>query len=231
LRRLASPALANIGLQLAQALNVQGMVLVVGTVLGPLAVVVFSTLRTLTRLILHMVLAVSHAAEPELAEAYGTGDQHLLQSLFVNTLRAGFWLGLAAALGLALFGSLILELWTQGKVAMNSALFHWLLISGMASVVWYGALTLLKSANRHLRASFLYSLSAAAAVALAGALLMLTGRLSDAGVALLLMDAAMAAYTLRAACATIGIRVQACVARAINPFPILHLLVREVHVH
>ena len=100
LRRLFRPALANMAIPLAQALNIQGMVLVVGAVLGPLAVVVFSTLRTLTRLALQLVVAVSHAAEPELATAYGAGDRALMQFLFVHALRAGLWLALTAA-GLA----------------------------------------------------------------------------------------------------------------------------------
>src|SRR5690606_27902853 len=64
LRRLIKPAVGNMAIPLAQALNVQGMVLVVGAMLGPLAVVVFSTLRTLTRLALQLVLTVAHAAEP-----------------------------------------------------------------------------------------------------------------------------------------------------------------------
>ncbi len=132
LRALLRPALANTSLPLAQALNVQGMVLVVGATLGALAVVTFSTLRTLTRLALQLVLTVSNAAEPELAAAYGSGDRTLLRTLYHHTLRAGFWLALAAALGLALTGIGILQFWTHGRVIMEPLLFNWLLASAVA---------------------------------------------------------------------------------------------------
>src|SRR5439155_25845413 len=108
LRTLVRPALANTGIPLALALNVQGMVLVVGATLGPIAVVTFSTLRTLTRLALQMVSTVSHAAEPELASAFGKGDQVLLRTVYHHALRGSFWLALTVSIGLALTGAWIL---------------------------------------------------------------------------------------------------------------------------
>lgn len=230
LRRLAKPALASFSMPLAQALNIQGMVLVVGIVLGPLAVVTFSTLRTLSRLVLQLVLAASHAAEPELAAAYGTGDQALMQSIFLHALRVGLWLAFAAAVILALFGANILNFWTHGNVPMDASLFHWLLISAVATVMWYGGLTVLKAANRHLRAAFLYSLSAAVTVVGAAILLVLTDRLSDAGLVLLMMDGVMSIYTLIAASHIIGISLGICILEAVNPYPMMRLAMSKVYV-
>ena len=224
LHRLLSPALANMAIPLAQALNLQGMVLVVGAVLGPLAVVVFSTLRTLTRLALQMVLAVAHATEPELATAYGADDRGLMRTLFVHAVRGGLWLALFAAAGLALFGGFILDVWTQGKVAMHPVLFAWLLGSAVASVLWYGALIVLKAANRHVRAAWVYVVASAAAVGLAALLLHWTGNLADAGMVLLIMDLAMALYTLSAAAALLQTRPLANLVAAANPLPLLHFV-------
>jgi O-antigen/teichoic acid export membrane protein len=228
LHRLLKPALANMAIPLAQALNIQGMVLVVGAVLGPLVVVVFSTLRTLTRLTLQLVRAVSLAAEPELATAYGAGKRALLQSLFVHALRAGLWLAFAAAAGLALFGSRILEVWTHGKVAMEPWLFAWLLTSAVASVLWYGALIVLKAANRHLRAALAFVVISAAALVLAALLITWTGSVATAGFSLLLMDAGMALYTLNAAAPLLGIGPVASFAQAVNPFPLVGLVLSRV---
>lgn len=227
LRRLARPALANMAFPLAQALNIQGMVLVVGAVLGPLAVVVFSTLRTLTRLALQLVLAVSNATEPELATAYGTGNRALLQSLFVHMLRAGLWLALAAALGLALFGSVILDVWTHGRVVMEPWLFAGLLASAVASVLWYGALTVLKAANRHLRASIVLVIAATGAVAMAALLLTWTGKLASAGLALLLMDAVMALYTFYTAVVLLDLKPALTLMQAVNPRPLINSALRN----
>lgn len=224
LHRLLRPALANVAIPLAQALNIQGMVVVVGAVLGPMAVVVFSTLRTLTRLAMQLVTTVAHVVEPELAAAHGAGNPELLRRLFIHALRAGLWLALLAALALALFGSRVLDLWTHGRVAMDAALFGWLLASAVASVLWYGSLSVLKAANRHLHAAAVYVLASAAAVCLAAVLLSYTENLVYAGVALLVMDAAMTGYALAAATALLGMRPLMSLAHAANPYTLLQTL-------
>ena len=188
LQRLARPALANICLPLAQAVNIQGMLLVVAAMLGPLAVVVFATLRTLTRLALQGVLTVSHALEPELAFAWGTGNKLKLRKLYLYGLGYSFWLSLAAAVALYFLGGWILALWTQDKVTMNEWLFDWLLLSTVAGAFWYGGLILRKAANLHMRAVIWYVGSSLASVAIAGFLMRFTERLADAGLALLLTD-------------------------------------------
>lgn len=226
LRRLLNPAMANMAIPLAQALNIQGMVVVVGAVLGPLAVVVFSTLRTLTRLVAQMVMIVAQAAEPELAAAHGAGNRELLSRLFTHALRGGLWLALLAAAGLALFGSRVLEFWTHGRVAMDYALFGWLLGSAVASVLWFGGLIVLKAANRHLRAASMYVIASAAAVGLTVALLRWTGQLALAGLALVVMDTAMTLYTLAAAASLIGGRPWSFLLRAADLRPMVHTWTR-----
>lgn len=224
LRRLLSPALANMAVPLAQALNIQGMVIVVGAALGPVAVVTFSTLRTLTRLAMQLVTTVAHAVEPELASAHGSRNRELMRGLFIHALRGGLWLALLAAVALALCGSRVLELWTHGRVAMHGALFAWLLASAVASVLWYGSLSVLKAANQHLHAAMVYVMASAAAIGLAAALLSQTNNLAYAGAALLVMDAAMTAYTLAAAGTLLGMRPLTSLAQAANPLPFLENL-------
>ena len=221
LRRLAKPALANLSMPLAMALNIQGMVLVVGVVLGPLAVVVFSTLRTLTRIALQVVWQVAHAFEPELASAWGSGDRALLRRLYLSAQRGGFWLALVVAVALWFAGPWILSVWTHGKVAMNQPLFSWLLLSAVASVLWYCALNLLKAGNIHMRATLWYVLSAAASVMLAIVLLRTTHRIADAGLALLLMDALMASYLLRSVARVLGTTVHDLIGSTLDPRPLV----------
>lgn len=203
--RLLKPALANIGLPLAQAVNIQGMVLVVGAVLGPLAVVVFATLRTLARLALQGVLSVSHALEPELAFAWGADDQSSLRRLYLYGLGASFWLSVAAAVVLHFSGGWIMGVWTHHQVAMNLLLFDWLLLSSAAGACWYSGLILRKAANQHLRAVIWYVTVSLGAVAVAALVLRVTGRLADAGVVLLLTDAIMASYILSTTKQLIGL--------------------------
>jgi O-antigen/teichoic acid export membrane protein len=131
------------------------------------------------------------------------------------------WLSLLAAVGLALFGDLILGLWTQGRVAMHSAVFAWLLASAVASVFWYSAFTVLKATNRHLHAALVLVFASAGTVAIAAALLSWSGNLAHAGLALLVMDGAMVLYALTAAAYLLSERPVTLLLHAMNPRPLI----------
>jgi O-antigen/teichoic acid export membrane protein len=224
LRRLARPALANIASPLAQAFSIQGVLLVVAAAQGPLAAVVFSSLRTLTRSTLQLVLAVSHAAEPEFAGSYGGSAVNQHQGLYQQVLRAGFWLALVVSLILALFGSWILEVWTHGEIAMDRALFFSLLVSAVFTSLWYPALGILKAVNQHLGVTLIYALVAGGSVALAALLLRATGELSSVGIALVIADVLLVVVMTRIAAAKVGGRVRASLRSTLNPLPLLRLM-------
>jgi O-antigen/teichoic acid export membrane protein len=208
--------LANIGVPLAQALNIQGMVLLVGSVLGPLAVVTFSTLRTVTRLAFQLVSTVSQAAEPELAAAFGLGNRHLLRTLYEHGIRAAFWLALFIAALLAFTGPWVLQFWTHGRVSMHYSLFYLLLASSVASVLWFGSLTVLKAANRHLRA-----------LLLGAVLLGRSHNLASVGMSLVLMDVVMVTYTMRSAGDLCDSPAGANLFAALNPLPLVRLIMHK----
>ena len=218
LRRLFGPAVANLALPMAQSLNVQGMRLAVGYVLGPIAVVIFTTLRMLTRLILQATAAVGHAFEPEMAAAYGSGDAELLGKLYVRTTQLGTILAIVLAGVLFWQGGRILEVWTSGNVAMDNVLFGWLVCSAVVSTFWSSSLIALKAANRHMGAAICFMVAAGMAVAIACGMLAITRRLADAGLVLLLMDLSMAAYVVPAACRLSGRGWQPIIKQMLNPF-------------
>lgn len=224
LTRLLRPAIANTSMPLAQALSIQGMVLVVGAVLGPLSVVVFSTLRTLTRFALQLVLAIVNAAEPELASAYGSDDIGLMRSLFVHIQRLALWFSLSAAAFLSFSGSFVLTAWTQGKVTMHSELFLLLLSTAVANTLWIGMLTVLKSANCHLRAASVYVVSSASGLGLAAFLLFWTHDITTVGMVLLTMDTAMTLYVIKELRRALHIDGFACLLQAFNPYPLVATL-------
>jgi len=151
--------------------------------------------------------------------------------VYHHALRGSFWLALTMSVGLTLTGTWILKLWTHGRVNMDPALFHWLLASALASALWYGSLTLLKAANRHLQAALVYAGSASAALALAALMLKVTSNLASAGMSLLVMDAMMAGYTLRAASRLCGSSGLTSLYSALNPAPLLKLVTARSHVY
>jgi O-antigen/teichoic acid export membrane protein len=87
IRKLARPAIAFMGFPLGNALNLQGTLLAVSYALGSVAVVVFGTARTVSRVALQMVSMVNGTFEPELSIAYGAGNFALTRTL----LRPASW--------------------------------------------------------------------------------------------------------------------------------------------
>jgi O-antigen/teichoic acid export membrane protein len=70
---------------LGNALNIQGIRLVVGLALGPAAVAVFAPLRTLSNLALQPRAVINRLMEPEMALAFGAGDPSLFRRLFTQS--------------------------------------------------------------------------------------------------------------------------------------------------
>ncbi len=124
-------------------------------------------------------------------------------------------------------GGAILQLWTLGKVRMDPPLFHWLLASAVASVLWYGSLIMLKAANRHLRISIVYAVAAGTALLLAAILVRANGKAASAGMSLLVMDTVMAVYALRAAAGLLNSSVTSDLLSALNPLPLVELLAQK----
>lgn len=196
LRRLCKPALANIAMPLAQALNTQGMLLVVGVIMGPIAAVTFSVLRTLTRLVVQGIATITHALEPEVAKAWGQGKSALVRTLYFRGLGVNLLLALVATSVLYFLGSWILALWTHGRIAMHTPLFHWLLLSAFSTVFWHVGINFLKALNLHVRAAVWFVLSSGLAVLMADILLRWTHHLDVAGMALVATDVFLGTYAL-----------------------------------
>jgi hypothetical protein len=120
----------------------------------------------------------------------------------------------------------ILEWWTHGNVQMHWLLFAALLGSAVSSVLWYGALIVLRAANLHLRAASAYVVASLLSLACAGVLLAWRHDVAGAGLALLCMDAVMTVYTLRAAAQLLDIEPGDSLAQAADPSK-LFLLARR----
>ena len=218
LRGLFRPALANIVLPLSNTLNIQGIRLAIGSALGPIALVTFSTIRTLTRLILQASTTVGHAAEPEFAAAYGNREFILLRKLYLHGIQLTIVLALVLSIALCFTSHWILEVLTHGKVIMDAILFGALLISAITAALWHAGLVVLKGTNRHLRSTIFYLSASGLAVLAAFGILSSFGRLSDAAIIIIIMDLAIAAFVIPAAWRFMGINWRQFIKGIIRPF-------------
>jgi O-antigen/teichoic acid export membrane protein len=196
IRRLFRPAIAYMAFPAGNSLSLQGMTIVVGAVLGPIAVVTFSTTRTLTRFAYQMVDMITNSVWPELSTAFGAGDRLLAKKLHRCACQASLGLALAAVLTLALFGNGIYDGWTHHKLAMDHHLFHLLLVEVLASSLWFTSSIVPVACNCHERIAAVFLLTTALSLPLAYFVMPRLG-LAGAGISLLLVDVAMVSYVFK----------------------------------
>lgn len=198
LRRLSAPAFASLAFPLGSALNIQGMRLVVGLTLGPSALAVFTTMRTLSRLVMQPGGIINRLIEPELALAFGAGDHALFRRICARACQVALWgcLGVCLLVGPGAYW--IFPAWTGGKVLMHWPSYIVLLAAGLTNGIWYTALMVPYATNRHGRIALLFTLVYGVAAVGLGFILTEKFGLGGASQALLMAEAAMAIIVIQA---------------------------------
>jgi len=148
-RRLAGPALAVTALPIAFAVNLQGLILVIGATLSLEAVATFAAIRTLTRAILQAAVLVNTAIMPEVTRAFGASDLARIRRLTRINISSALALDVAAFAVIASFGSIIVTVWTRGRVAPNPTLTLGLAVVACVHCVWLAQSNLVLAVNRH----------------------------------------------------------------------------------
>jgi O-antigen/teichoic acid export membrane protein len=177
------------------ALSIQGMVLVVGAVLGPIAVATFSTMRTLTRVGFQIMEAIKNSVWPELSAAYGAKNLPLARKLHRTACKASLWLSLASVLALLFFGSHIITVWTHGRVVADVGTFRCLLIVIVLNSLWYTSAVVTIASNTHQRVALWYFAGTASSLLLARILTPHLG-ITGAALALIAVDVIVGWYVL-----------------------------------
>lgn len=149
IRRLAGPAIGAMTIPVALAMNLQGVVLIVGFLLGPVAVAVYTPVRTASRLVIQAISVVNRATMPELSAATSRTDrpcQHRLVRinlvLVLGILCPGFVL-------FGLFGRDFVIFWSAGHIVPDRSFVVLMSIASFLNGCWYFAANLLLATNAH----------------------------------------------------------------------------------
>ncbi|MEM5383455.1 hypothetical protein VSR68_07610 [Paraburkholderia phymatum] len=161
------PGLSYLSLPAANALSLQGMVLLVGTMFGTPTLAVFSAYRTLSRVGFQAVNMLSRVLWPEFSRRYGERAYGTMQKLYRYGTFATLTASLVAALILYFASPVILSIWTHGKIAYIPTLFNILLLVTAFSGVWQIGLILLTAVNQLGHVSMIYVTASAFSLAVA----------------------------------------------------------------
>jgi O-antigen/teichoic acid export membrane protein len=195
IRQMIGPAFGFIMFPIGNALSFQGLTVVIGALLGPIAVVAFSTLRTLSRLSLQLVATIKLSLWPELSRAFGAGDISLVRRLHRYACQAALGLSTFGGSFLWVFGPLTYRLWIRHQVGFDASCFHVLLLVVVTNCLWDTSAVVPMSVNGHLRIAIAYAGASSVSLVLAWILIHPLG-LVGAALALLLTDVCMTGLVL-----------------------------------
>jgi O-antigen/teichoic acid export membrane protein len=203
LKRLAGPSISFMALPVGNSLNLQGMLLVVGHVLGPVAVVIFSTARTVSRTAIAFMGMISNTIWPEMSTAVGAGDWPLARSIHRRACQISIASGLAIVAAMALVGPWIWKRWTVHRFPTDTILLDLMLLLVIFSSLWLTSITALTATNRHQKVAFIYLIVTSCSLVAAWVLTRPFG-LRGAAVALIGGELFMASSVLRSSLKFLG---------------------------
>lgn len=149
-RRLSAPALAALAIPAALAINLQGVVLIIGAVLSPASVAIFTPLRTLSRLVLQLIGVVNRASMPEIGHAAGAGhDTTMYRLVKLNILIIASVL-IPGAIAFAIFGQQLIALWSRGLMEPPTALVVMMAIGMAVQGSWNFLSNIALAKNQHI---------------------------------------------------------------------------------
>jgi O-antigen/teichoic acid export membrane protein len=196
IKQLAAPAFGFMAFPVGYALNLQGLILVVGARLGPVAVVSFSTLRTLSRLSFQVIGVIKTPLWPELSRAFGEGKIALARRLHRHACQAALGLSILGGSLLWIIGPFVYRLWIRHGVSFDASCFHVLLLVVVTNSLWDTSSVIPMSINAHCRIALAYSAAAMVSLGLAWMLVTPLGAVG-AAVALFATDGWMTWLVLR----------------------------------
>jgi O-antigen/teichoic acid export membrane protein len=143
------PSLHFFLIQLGQAFSLQGTVLVVGMIMGPIQVVLFSTMRTIVNLIRSCLDQISHAAWPEMTRLDAQEDMDKFLLLFRAILRSTLMVSIFFITIFHFYGGYVYHFWLRKTMPFDQPVMDLFLIYMGQFIFWLTCSHPLQATNRH----------------------------------------------------------------------------------
>lgn len=181
------------------ALTLQGMTILVNVVLGPVAVVSFTIIRSFVRLISQVMGLISNSVWPEFSTLYARKEFILARRLHRLAVAMCLYLAIVGIVVVVFVGPTIISIWTHGQVEVSRKLIMIFALPVLCNAVWQTSSTVLWATNQHGGLAVRFGLSACISLLLAYPLLHLLG-LAGAAFALLIFDLVLIPYVIKSSC-------------------------------
>ena len=148
-------------IQVSVGFTFQGSILLVGAVVGPAAVVVYSVLRTLANLIRQIVGSINNVLWPELTSLEALSDYTRLRKIHALLVKSACALCGTAAVFLHFEAKDIVSFWTGGRIVFEQTLMDLFLLYLILQIPWLASSVFPAATNRHQKLAITYFISGA----------------------------------------------------------------------
>jgi O-antigen/teichoic acid export membrane protein len=181
---------------LGNALLFQGNLLVIQTILGPVAVALFATARTLVRSINQFMEMINSIVWPELSILIGSND--LVKAARLHRIAVGctFIISIVCVFILSIFGHSIYELWTRKAIPLPQHLLVMFLLPIIFNGLWFTSSVVHVSCNRHEGLAIRYLIGCILSIIACGILSYYLG-VTGAALSTLTLDLILIPYVLK----------------------------------
>jgi len=190
-QKLLRPSLASMCFPLGLSFTMQGIILLIGSIVGPGAVALFSIYRTFTRVPIQLATAINQAVWPELSYAFGARDILKAKRLVKKMLQFGAILSVLTVLTVYFLGEHVIDMWVSKTLDHNSQLLVALTCTALIHILWQPYWVAQIAINRHTRFALAFLLISALSL-VSGWCFLEWFDLSGAGYSILLSECLMA---------------------------------------
>jgi O-antigen/teichoic acid export membrane protein len=203
-RQITQTGLGYLMSPIWQSIYFQGTTFVVRVVIGPEAVALFNTVRTLSRTVNQFFSLVSSSVFPEFQYEFGQGNLEKAHKLFRMAISTAFFVAVIGALFLSLFGLWFYEIWTNNELQVPIVMWNIFVVGVLFNSLWWSSSMVFSALNKPYFLSVAGVFSAVISVVVSYFLGKTFG-LNGIALGSLLLDVLMVFLILPRACKLIGI--------------------------
>jgi O-antigen/teichoic acid export membrane protein len=115
---------------------------------GTSAVALFSTYRTIARIVVQLTGVFGNAVAPEFSRLFGLADRVNLERLWRRSSQSGLAISFLLSFSVYLAAPLLLRLWTHGNIAFEPTLLALMLVYAAVGGAWHIPRAFLSAVNK-----------------------------------------------------------------------------------
>lgn len=156
IKQLLRPAIASMCFPLGLSLSMQGMILIVSSLVGSTGVTLFTIYRTFTRVPIQLATSINQAIWPEISYAYGNDDTASVKKLVIRMQLICATFGAIVVCVIYFMGESLIDIWTSTPLQHNQLLLNLLTATAFIHIFWQPFWVAQMATNKHLQFALLF---------------------------------------------------------------------------